>query len=239
MLSGATTEGQTNTLALSAFDVVNLGAKLQLNGGLRVERYDTRLSRGGRGQRGDRHQREGHRHQRQGGRPLSVLAESATPTWPTARRSRRRARATSRFSAQANNANNPNVDPQVSKNFEVGTKWELLDRPPVARRLAVFDTRNTNVIYTIDATAVPPLFNQDDGQIVRGATLGLVGQLSDHWSMMANFAYMDGTLDSQNVANDGKRITLLPEWSGSLWTTYRLPAASRSAAGSASPTRSS
>jgi catecholate siderophore receptor len=33
---------------------------------------------------------------------------------------------------------------------------------------------------------------------------------------------MNGTLDSQNVATDGNRITLLPEWSGSLWTTYGL-----------------
>jgi catecholate siderophore receptor len=41
---------------------------------------------------------------------------------------------------------------------------------------------------------------------------------------MANVAYMDGTLDSQNVASDGKRITLLPEWSGSLWTTYGVGA---------------
>jgi outer membrane receptor for monomeric catechols len=39
--SGATTDGHTNTIAISAFDVVNLGPKLQLNGGLRVERYDT------------------------------------------------------------------------------------------------------------------------------------------------------------------------------------------------------
>ena len=220
VLSGVTTEGQTNTLALSAFDVVNLGPKLQLNGGLRVERYDT-----------DYHAvavdnvvtdisakdtvtsgKVGVLYQFSPiGNAYVAYGTSVTPP------------GTGNFalSAQANNANNPNVDPQVSKNFEVGTKWELLDRR-LAATLAVFDTRNTNVIYTIDATAVPPLFNQDDGQIVRGATLGLVGQLSDHWSMMANFAYMDGTLDSQNVANDGKRITLLPEWSGSLWTTYGI-----------------
>jgi catecholate siderophore receptor len=123
------------------------------------------------------------------------------------------------LSSQPNNQNNPNVEPQVSKNFEVGTKWELFDRR-LSANLAIFDTRNTNVIYTIDASAGPPLFNQDDGQIVRGATVGLVGQLSDRWSVMANFAYMNGTLDSQNPATDGNRITLLPEWSGSLWTTY-------------------
>jgi catecholate siderophore receptor len=54
--------------------------------------------------------------------------------------------------------------------------------------------------------------------------VGLVGQLSDRWSLLANLAYLNGTLDSQNAANDGKRITLLPEWSGSLWTTYGIRA---------------
>jgi catecholate siderophore receptor len=218
--SGATTDGQTNTIAVSGFDVVNLGPKLQLNGGLRVERYDTdyrAVAVDGivtdlaandtvvSGKAGVLYQFTPI------GNAYIAYGTSVTPP------------GTGNFalSAQPNNQNNPNVDPQVSKNFEVGTKWELFDRR-LSANLAVFDTRNTNVIYTIDATAVPPLFNQDDGQIVRGATVGLVGQLSDHWSVMANFAYMNGTLDSQNSATDGNRITLLPEWSGSLWTTYGL-----------------
>jgi catecholate siderophore receptor len=218
--SGATTDGQTNTIAVSGFDVVNLGPKLQLNGGLRIERYDTdyrAVAVDGivtdlaandtvvSGKAGVLYQFTPI------GNAYIAYGTSVTPP------------GTGNFalSAQPNNQNNPNVEPQVSKNFEVGTKWELFDRR-LSANLAVFDTRNTNVIYTIDATAVPPLFNQDDGQIVRGATVGLVGQLSDHWSVMANFAYMNGTLDSQNSATDGNRITLLPEWSGSLWTTYGL-----------------
>jgi catecholate siderophore receptor len=219
-LSGATTDGHTNTLAVSGFDVVNVGPKLQLNGGLRVERYDTDYYTATvdgvvtdlaandtvvSGKAGVLYQFTPI------GNAYIAYGTSVTPP------------GTGNFalSSQPNNQNNPNVDPQVSKNFEVGTKWELFNRR-LSANLAVFDTRNTNVIYTIDATAVPPLFNQDDGQIVRGATVGLIGQLSDHWSVMANFAYMNGTLDSQNPLTDGNRITLLPEWSGSLWTTYGI-----------------
>ena len=77
--------------------------------------------------------------------------------------------------------------------------------------VALFDTRNENVIYTIDATAVPPLFNQDDKQHVQGMTIGLVGQMTDHWSVMANFAYLDGKQDSQNVAINNMQLTLMPE----------------------------
>ena len=41
--------------------------------------------------------------------------------------------------------------------------------------------------------------------------------------MFANFAYLDSVLDTQNDANRGKRLQLTPKYSGSLWTTYRLP----------------
>jgi catecholate siderophore receptor len=218
--NGAIADGHTNTMAVSAFDVVNLGPRLQVNGGLRVERYDTdyyAVTTAGvitdlaandtlfSGKIGALYQLT----------PIgNVYVSYGTAVTPPGS-------GNFALSAQDNNANNPNVDPQVSKNFEVGTKWELLNRR-LAATLALFDTRNTNVIYTIDATAVPPLFNQDDAQIVQGATVGLTGQLSDHWSVMANFAYMDGRVDSQNAAIDGNWITLLPEWSGSLWTTYGI-----------------
>jgi catecholate siderophore receptor len=123
------------------------------------------------------------------------------------------------LSAQPNNANNPNVLPQISRNVEAGAKWELFRRR-LSATLALFDTRNENVIYTIDAAAVPPLFNQDDAQHLRGGTLGLVGQLTSRWSAMANMAWLDGRQRSQNVLTNGRQLTLMPEWSGSVWTTW-------------------
>jgi len=101
----------------------------------------------------------------------------------------------------------------------VGAKWELFRRR-LSASLALFDTRNENVIYTIDAVAVPPIFNQDDAQHLRGATIGLVGQLTSRWSAMANVAWLAGTQRSQNVLTDGRQLTLMPEWSGSVWTTW-------------------
>ncbi|MCC7125376.1 MAG: TonB-dependent siderophore receptor [Acidobacteria bacterium] len=220
--SGATTDGTTRTIAASAFDVVNLTPRVQVSGGIRVENYDTdyrAVTVAGvvteanaadtifSGKAGLLYQFS----------PIgnAYVSYGTTVTPP----------GTGNFalSTQANNANNPNVDPQVSRNIEVGTKWELFQRR-LSATLALFETRNTNVIYTIDATTVPPLFNQDDEQRVQGATLGLLGQLTDHWNVMANFAFMDGRQVSQNAATDNMRITLLPEWSGSLWTTYAVRA---------------
>ena len=40
---------------------------------------------------------------------------------------------------------------------------------------------------------------------------------------MANFSYLNTRLESQSPLIDGMRLTLTPEFSGGLWTTYELP----------------
>jgi catecholate siderophore receptor len=82
---------------------------------------------------------------------------------------------------------------------------------------------NKNVIFTVDATAVPPLFNQDDQQRVRGIAMGIAGRPSQKLQLMANFSVLDTELQTQNSANNGKRLTLTPPYSGSLWAMYLLP----------------
>jgi catecholate siderophore receptor len=217
--SGATTDGTTRTLAISAFDVATIG-RLQLNGGVRVEHYDTEYrALATTGLRTDLDA---------SGTIVSGKAGLLFQITPMANVYASYGRTvtppgTGNFalSAQANNANNPSVAPQISRNLEVGAKWDLFRRR-LSATLALFDTRNENVIYTIDATTVPPLFNQDDAQVLQGATVGLVGSITDRWSVMANAAWLDGRQASQNVATDGRQLTLMPEWSGSLWTTYAV-----------------
>ena len=126
------------------------------------------------------------------------------------------------LNAQPNNQNNPNVKPQLSSNIEGGTKWDLANGR-LSLTGSVFHTVNKNVIFTVDAGAVPPVFNQDDGQIVNGVTLGAAGRILPRWQVLANFSYLDTEADSQNPINDGKRLTLTPAFSGSFWTTFQLP----------------
>ena len=94
------------------------------------------------------------------------------------------------------------------------------------------------MIFTVDATAVPPIYNQDDAQRVNGVTLGVAGRITRAaGTSLANFAYLDTRTESQNAANDGKRLTLTPEFSGSVWTTVPTAVeAARWAAACASPT---
>jgi catecholate siderophore receptor len=217
--SGATTDARTTTMAASIFDVITRG-RLQVTGGVRAERYDTAYrALALTGVRTDLDVADTMLSGkagvlvRLGGGGNAYVSYGSTVTPPGS--------GNFALSAQPNNANSPNVDPQVSRNLEVGSKWELFNGR-LSATLALFDTRNENVIYTIDATAVPPLFNQDDEQRLQGGTIGLFGQLTRGWSLMANAAYLDGRQHSQGATLDGRQLTLMPKWSGTVWTTYAL-----------------
>jgi catecholate siderophore receptor len=220
--SGASSDGVSDTIALYGFDSVDLGQKWQLTGGLRWEHYNVDFravdatgltTTNESASDGIVSGKAGilYRIRPEG----NVYVSYGTTVTPTGT-------ANFTLSAQANNQNNPNVDPQESRNFEIGSKWDLAGGR-LGLNAAVFRTRNTNVIYTVDATAVPPIYNQDDAQRVNGFTIGGTGQILPQWQVMANFAYLDATLESQNAATDGNRLTLTPRYSGSLWTMYRLP----------------
>jgi catecholate siderophore receptor len=220
--SGAFTKGKTTTLGLFAFDTVDLGSRWQATGGARWERYDTsfrNVDAAGvstvdlsaqdslmSGKAGLVF------HATAAGNVYVGYGTSVTPPGT----------ANFTLSAQANNQNSPSVKPQRSSNLEVGTKWDLAGGRANLTG-AIFHTVNENVIYTVDATAIPPLYNQDDRQVVNGATLGIAGQLTSRWDVLANIGYLDSRLDTQAAANQGKRLVLTPEFSGSLWSTYRLP----------------
>jgi catecholate siderophore receptor len=220
--TGAFSDGTASTAAVSLFDTVDVGRRLQLTGGLRVERYgasflardaagvattdvdtdDTLLS----GKVGALYKLTDQ------GNVYVAWGNTKTPPGT----------ANFTLSAQPNNQNNPNVDPQISTNIEVGSKWEFYGSR-LSLTGAAFRTKNENVIFTVDATAVPPIFNQDDAQRVTGASLGIAGRITRQLDVTANFAYLDSENLSQNPANAGKRLTLTPEFSGSVWATYTTP----------------
>ena len=219
--SGAFTDGNTNTASAYFFDTVDVGSRWQFVGGARWERYDTDfLSQDATGfVTADLEDTDSLVSGKMGVNyrltPTANLyvsyGTSATPPGS----------ANFSLSTQANNANSPNVDPQTSANFEVGTKWDLANGR-LSLNSAVFRTENKNVIFTVDATAVPPIFNQDDSQLVKGFTFGALGRITERWEVITNFGYLDSALNTQGAVNNGNRLVLTPEFSGSIWTTYGL-----------------
>ena len=219
--TSAFNRGKTDTVAVYAFDTVNIG-RWQMSGGLRFERYDTQVRAADAtgaittdltATEGIVSGKAGLLYRMTDAANVYVSYGSAVTPPGTANFT---------LSAQPNNQNNPNVDPQESTNYEVGTKVDLFDSR-LSLSAAAFRTVNENVIYTVDATAIPPIFNQDDRQVVNGATINAVGQFNARWQILAGLGYLDTRQDSQVAANNGKRLQLTPEWSGSLWTTYELP----------------
>jgi catecholate siderophore receptor len=218
----AFSRGKTNTVGVYAFDTVDVGTRWQLSGGVRWEHYDasfeavdaagattTDLT----ASEGLISGKAGVLYRLTNGANV-YLSYGSTVTPPGT--------ANFTLSAQPNNQNNPNVRPQESSNYEIGTKLGFYQNR-LSVTAAAFRTDNENVIFTVDAAAIPPVFNQDDKQLVRGATIGTLGQITPRWQVLASLGYLDTRQISQNPTNNGKRLTLTPEWSGTLWTTYDFP----------------
>ncbi len=218
----AFSRGRTNTVGVYAFDTVELGTRWQLSGGLRWEHYDATFEAVDNlgATTTDLETSDGLVSGKAG--LLYQLTETANVYLSYGSTVTPPGTANFTLSAQPNNQNNPNVEPQESRNYEIGTKIGFFQNR-LSLTGAAFRTDNENVIYTVDAAAVPPIFNQDDGQRVNGATLGALGQISTRWQVLASLGYLDTRQISQNPVNNGMRLTLTPEWSGSLWTTYDFP----------------
>ena len=220
--TSANSQGRTGTVALYAFDTIDLSTRWQVSGGLRWEHYDTdfvtvdaagltTVDLGAADQLVSGKAGVVYRATENG----NVYVSYGTTVTPPGS-------ANFALSAQANNVNNPSLEPQESSNVEVGTKWDVASGR-LSLTGAVFHTKNKNVIYTVDATAVPPIFNQDDAQRVNGFTVGAMGRIGDRWEVLANVGFLDTELESQDTAVNGNRLTLTPRHSGSVWTTYRAP----------------
>jgi catecholate siderophore receptor len=215
--------GKTSTVGVYAFDTVEIIQRWQFSGGLRWERYSTDFDAANAegGVTSDLSVSDSYLTGKAG--VLFRFTSSANAYFGYGTSVAPPGTANFTLNSQPNNQNNPNVEPQESTNYEIGTKVGLFNSR-LTLNAALFRTDNRNVIYTVDATAVPPIYNQDDEQRVEGFTVGAVGALSPRWQILASLGYLDAKQVSQNPVNDGNRLVLTPEWSGSVWTSYAFPA---------------
>jgi catecholate siderophore receptor len=234
VLSGAFSQGSTTTAAVYAFDTVKLSDKWQLNGGVRVENYNTESAgatvtaavAAGRPQLIPVGTIVGSRVE-QSDRLVSWKAGALYK--PTPDGSIYLAYATSQtppgsanfsLSASANSINNPSMDPQKTTNVELGTKWDLIQKK-LAVTATVYRTENKDEFPVQDPVTL--IYEQGGNRRVQGIELGMVGQITPSWNVIAGLAKMDAELiegAGTNLAGTATRWS--PDLSGNLWSTYKM-----------------
>jgi catecholate siderophore receptor len=124
------------------------------------------------------------------------------------------------LSSAANNANQPNLDPQKGTNYELGAKWEFQDGA-FAVTGAVFHSTNENELWQdpSDATVILQIGERE----VEGIELGFVGTLTNSWELSAGVAKMKSEITRGLANQQGLNISWTPELTFTSWTTYHTP----------------
>jgi catecholate siderophore receptor len=227
VLSGAFTNGKTDTFGAYAFDTVKLNEQWQLNGGLRVERYNTStdsatLNTTSNTLAGSHVEKSGNLASIKAGllyKPTAdgsvYLAYANSKTPPGS--------ANLSLAAQtAANANNPALKPQKTSNIEFGTKWDVI-RKQLALTAALYRTTNKDEFPQL-VDAVTNTWAQLGERRVQGVELGAVGQVTKAWSITAGIATMDTEIKEGTTGNNaaGAATRWSPKVSATLWSTYKF-----------------
>ncbi|MBJ7443963.1 MAG: TonB-dependent siderophore receptor [Sphingobium sp.] len=155
-----------------------------------------------------------------------AYANSKNPTATTVR-------AGCGLAAAANLFNDPcEAKPEQAVNYEIGGKIDLSDAK-LQLTAALFRNERTNYRVASNDPLIGTLPVNDGRNQVDGLTLGATGNITDAWTIFANYTYLDTKViqsisdyqKSQGVVDTqaGNPMLNTPEHSGSLFTTYKLP----------------
>jgi catecholate siderophore receptor len=207
--------GDTTALSLGVFavDEITIVKWLKLMGGLRYDVFDVDFRNAFAGERFSR-------------TDTAVSPRAALVLLPTREQTYYVSYGTSfNPSAEALSlaASNANTDPETSRTFEVGAKWDLLGGA-LGLRTALFQIDKTNARTTDPVLGVQVLEGE---QRVRGFELEVVGRPLPGWNIFAGYTYLDSrVLEALEVVGGipvkGKRVQNVPESTVSLWTTYDI-----------------
>lgn len=223
--AGNLTENRADTLAVYAFDTIELGEHWQLNGGVRHDRFEadsvTITPAGAR----TAVERDDSFTSWRGAvvyKPRangSVYAAYGTSFNPSAESGVISAAPAANAAPTANAS--ALVAPEENRSIELGTKWDLLGAR-LQLNAALFRTDKTNARTPGLPGELPTVL--DGEQRVQGVELGAIGKLTEDWDIFAGYTRLDSeVLHSNNPLEQGNPIGNTPEHSFSLWTTYRLP----------------
>lgn len=219
--TGGYTNGETDTAAAYLFDTLKFGDRFQLNGGVRIDYYDTEydaltLPSGSSSLV-----------------PANFAVHDTLLSWklgglfkPTTFSSVYASYAKSltppgsaNFTLSETGTNSSAAEPQETHHYEIGTKWDLLEGK-LALNATAYRTENENQ-FTIDP--ITQLSVQEGKKRVDGVELSAVGQLTDVWNVSAGVAHMKvKQLNQQTATATTVAERWSPEWTASLWSTYNV-----------------
>ncbi|MFJ4393993.1 TonB-dependent receptor [Pseudomonas sp. NPDC089396] len=112
------------------------------------------------------------------------------------------------------------MEPEETTNYEIGTKWDLLDQR-LSLTAALFRTEKENARVQVDTDSY-----ENVGETrVQGVELSASGKITDKWQVFAGYTYMEARqIDGGPLgkANDGNQLPNTPNNSASVWTTYSI-----------------
>ncbi len=121
------------------------------------------------------------------------------------------------------------VAPEKARSFEIGAKADILNGG-LQLTAALFRNDRTNFRVPTNDPAGTVIQVLDGRARVDGVALGATGNITEAWTLFANYTYLDSKV-RQSIADDatgpdpqrGNILIQTPKHSGSLWTTYLLP----------------
>lgn len=115
--------------------------------------------------------------------------------------------------------------PQESYSHEAGFKYDLLNRR-LNLTASVYDIRKTNVLERDPRPGTPNNWLAPVGEVSsKGFEFDASGQLTNVWSVSANYAYNDAKVSKSTLAATpvGSRFPNAPRHKAGLWTRYNFP----------------
>ncbi|MDP9519566.1 TonB-dependent siderophore receptor [Pseudomonas putida] len=110
-------------------------------------------------------------------------------------------------------------DPEKGKSYELGVKWEALDRQ-LSVDAAIYHIVKENVL-TRDP--VDPNYSVAAGQVrSRGLDINIAGNITPQWRVIGGYAYVDAEVTKDNRLPTGTRLANIPRNSFSLLNTYEF-----------------
>ncbi|MCS4062323.1 TonB-dependent siderophore receptor [Pseudomonas putida] len=110
-------------------------------------------------------------------------------------------------------------DPEKGKSYELGVKWEALDRQ-LSVDAAIYHIVKENVLTRDPAD---PNYSVAAGQVrSRGLDINIAGNITPEWRVIGGYAYVDAEVTKDNRLPTGTRLANIPRNSFSLLNTYEF-----------------